>query len=103
MMMWNVTIETARVGVVAIPYWMKGWLEQHVKLLVEEGQNLKTVVVSLRDASSYGGWWAKKELLEPLQLLKGKVRFVVGEIVGSKDANDDIRVNVEDYVKLLNS
>jgi hypothetical protein len=101
MMMWSVTIETARVGVVAIPYEMEGWLYHHVELLVEEGKNLKTVTISLRDASQYGGWWAKKELLEPLQLLKGRVRFIAGEIV-AKNANDDIRANVQDYVKALN-
>ena len=73
-----------------------------VNLLQEEGHELKEVVVSLRDASIQGGWELKRALLEPLNRLKGRVNFRIGEIVTVINKEDEVLEGIKTFVKELN-
>lgn len=69
----------------------------------EEGGLVTTVVISLRDARKGEGWGTKGPLLEGFRTLKGRVRFVVGEVIVGEDVEEEIRGNLERYVQELNS
>lgn len=84
------------------PWWMMGWLDTQVNLLEEEGHELRVVVVSLRDASIEGGWELKRALLEPLDRLKGRVNFRIGEIVTVITEQDEVVEGIKAFVKELN-
>lgn len=73
-----------------------------VNLLQEEGHELKEVVVSLRDASIEGGWELKRALLEPLNRLKGRVNFRIGEIVNVINKEDEVLEGIKAFIKELN-
>lgn len=73
-----------------------------VNLLQEEGHELKEVVVSLRDASIEGGWELKRALLEPLNRLKGRVNFRIGEIVTVINKEDEVLEGIKAFIKELN-
>jgi hypothetical protein len=98
MLVWNV----AKHGLTREPIWNDGWLEEHLEMVKNEGRLLTTVIISLRDASKGAGWDKKGPLLKPLEKLKGRVRFAVGEIIVGEDVEDDIRSNLEEYIQGLN-
>jgi hypothetical protein len=102
LLIWNVVNDEARSPLISWPYWMRGWLDQMVWLVKKESQMLKTVIISIRDATEGTKWFHKRDLLEPFQLLKGKARFAVGEIIVNEDVEDDIMDHLKQYVKELN-
>jgi hypothetical protein len=81
---------------------MVRWVGEQAALLRDEGHNLELVTLSLRDASSAGTWQMKEQLLKPLKMLKGKVRFDVGEIITIRDEDEKIKKDLEIYVRDLN-
>ena len=102
MLVWNLTADRVRVHPSTWPWWMVGWLDMQVNLLQEEGHELKEVVVSLRDASIEGGWELKRALLEPLNRLKGRVNFRIGEIVNVINKEDEVLEGIKAFIKELN-
>ncbi|OCL15032.1 hypothetical protein AOQ84DRAFT_351223 [Glonium stellatum] len=102
MLMWNLTADRIKVHPSTWPWWMMGWLDTQVNLLEEEGHELRVVVVSLRDASIEGGWELKRALLEPLDRLKGRVNFRIGEIVTVITEQDEVVEGIKAFVKELN-
>lgn len=61
------------------------WLEEQVRLLRDEARDLSTVVVSVRRVSWNYEWSVRREmeaLLRPLEMLKGRLEFRVGEVMG---------------------
>ncbi|KAF2866728.1 hypothetical protein BDV95DRAFT_583671 [Massariosphaeria phaeospora] len=103
MLMWNMTVHRATADPASWPWWMNGWVEERAQLLKDEGHKLELVIVSLRDASVDASWDKTKRLLAPLQLLKGEVRFEVGEIITVDDVEDSIRRGMEEYITSLNT
>lgn len=102
MLVWNVTSAGRSAELESWLLWMNGWLYQQVKLMDDEGHKLEVVTISLRDAPLSAGWKTKPRLLEPLNLLKGKVRFLVGEIIAAEDVEDSIRDSLEKHIQELN-
>lgn len=83
------------------PYVMYGWLRDVVKLLCKEGSVLERVGLVVCDASEVlkGRW--KVQLLEPLEGLKGRVRFEVKGVWGVEGEDADLRDVVEGVVRQL--
>jgi hypothetical protein len=78
------------------------WVGEQAALLRDEGHKIELVTLSLRDASTAGTWEMKEQLLKPLKMLKGKVRFDVGEIITVQMEDQEMRNHLERYVRELN-
>lgn len=102
MLMWNLTGERANANPKTWPWCMNGWLGEQVELLKDEGHQLELITISLRNASSAVPWEMKKKLIAPLRMLRGKVRFEVGEIITVQEEEEGIRKDIAKYVRKLN-
>ncbi|KAF2266913.1 hypothetical protein CC78DRAFT_111136 [Lojkania enalia] len=103
MLMWNMNGNRKKRGPSSWPWWMNGWLEEQVALLRDVAHKLEVVAIAVRDASHYRDWEQKKPMLEPLQLLKGKIQFAVTEVIAADDIEENLRQDIEGYVRELNS
>ncbi|KAF2131443.1 hypothetical protein P153DRAFT_394779 [Dothidotthia symphoricarpi CBS 119687] len=103
MMVWNITSRRAQTSIKTWPWSMNGWLEEQVDLLLDEGRNLQEVLVSVRDVSEGVKWETKVGLLWPLEKLKGRVRFTVGEITAADDEEQALNCDLARFVRELNS
>ncbi|KAF2746469.1 hypothetical protein M011DRAFT_82174 [Sporormia fimetaria CBS 119925] len=100
---WNVFFPRGTVGPAhEISTRNRRWLQDQVALIVDEGQNIKTILVSLRDPSPWGDWASKKPVLEPLELLRGRAYFARGEVIASARAEKEITVRLTQYLHDLN-
>lgn len=81
------------------------WLDEQVGLLRDEAKELKTVIVSIRRMSWNHEWSVKREmeaLLEPLEVLRGRVEFWVGEVMGPEMVEEEMREELGVVLKRLN-
>ncbi|KAF1840963.1 uncharacterized protein K460DRAFT_359503 [Cucurbitaria berberidis CBS 394.84] len=84
------------------PWAMNGWLDEQVSLLLDEGKNLESVVVSIRDVSENVDWEKKTMILKPLSKLKARVRFQSGEITAADREEEALRGHLGKYLRDLN-
>ncbi|ORX91980.1 hypothetical protein BCR34DRAFT_581296 [Clohesyomyces aquaticus] len=102
MILWNLTKERLRADQSTWPYFMSRWLEDIVSFLRKEATELKVLIVSVRDVGVGGKWKKKKALLEALESLRGRVKFLVGEIVVVGGEEQEVRGRLGEYLKELN-
>jgi hypothetical protein len=82
------------------------WLGEQVSLLKDEAMQLRTVVVSIRRVSWDHAWSMREEmeaLLKPLEELKGRVDFEVGEVSGPASIEEDMGIELAGVLGRLNS
>lgn len=81
---------------------IKRWLDELVDLLLHEAANLELVSISVRDASENVDWEERLTLLQPLNKLKGRVLFQVGEIIVADREEGILKENLKKYLETLN-
>lgn len=82
-----------------------GWLDEQVGLLRDEARELEVVVVSMRRVSWNHEWSVRSEmeaLLKPLEELKGRVQFRVGEVMGPGLVEEKMRLELARVLERLN-
>ena len=82
------------------------WLRDQTSLLRDEAKELKTVVVSMRRASWSHEWSMREEteaLLRPLEDLRGRMEFRVGEIMGPSAVEKEMLEELSLVLERLNS
>lgn len=82
------------------------WLDEQVNLLRDEAAALRTVIVSIRRVSWDHAWSMREEmeaLLKPLDELKGRVEFEVGEVSGPASIEEGMGIELAGLLKRLNS
>ena len=88
------------------PCWAaNGWVGELARLLKDEGRDLELVIISITcsrviwdEASEF-----LKSLLAPLRILKGRVRFDIGNIIAFGHVEDAIRKRTQLCVRDLNN
>jgi hypothetical protein len=83
------------------PAHLRAWLVDHVGLLRDDAPHLHTVTVSVRGASQEHDGNFQKSLLEPLQELRGRVRFNLGVVI-AHECEDELRQELKRYLDGLN-
>lgn len=81
------------------------WLGDQVGLLRDEARELRSVTVSMRRVSWNHGWSMREEmgaLLRPLEVLKGRVEFRVGEVGGPAAVEGEMLEVLGVVVKAMN-
>ncbi|KAH7130700.1 hypothetical protein B0J11DRAFT_523860 [Dendryphion nanum] len=98
LLFWILTEEEAE----ALPSTLLWGLEDRTLLLRDDAPklNLVTIILSFSNTSS---WREREFLLKPLQILKGKVKFVLGHNSLKKLNDIDTWVEMQRYIKALNS
>ena len=82
------------------------WLDEQVSLLKDEAREVRTVVVSIRRVSWDHAWSMREEmeaLLKPLEELKGRVEFEVGEVSGPASIEESMGIELAGVLERLNS
>ena len=83
------------------PALLHAWLVDHVALLRDNAPCLHTLTVSVRGASQEHDGTFRKSLLEPLEELRGRVRFKLGVVI-AQEREDELRDELEGYLDGLN-
>ncbi|KAF2631922.1 hypothetical protein BU25DRAFT_406447 [Macroventuria anomochaeta] len=94
------------VGSITIKQMSAHWLDDQIKLLRDEAKELKTVIVSIRRVSWNHEWSVREEmeaLLSPLEELRGRVEFRVGEVMGPGKVEESMKEELGLVLKWLNS
>lgn len=81
------------------------WLGDQVELLRDEAGELRSVIVSVRRVSWNHAWSVQEEmgaLLRPLEVLRGRVQFRVGEVMGPRDLEGKMLRALERVVEVFN-
>ncbi|KAJ4367517.1 hypothetical protein N0V83_007100 [Neocucurbitaria cava] len=78
------------------------WLDELVDLFLHEAANLEVVSMSVRDASENVGWENRITLLQPLNKLKWRVLFQVGEVIVADREEAILKENLKKYLDALN-
>ena len=104
MLMWYVTEAHAKVDMETWPWALHVYLEKTVEMLLEEGESLELLILSIRDTSDKEvDWSVKRKMLEPLTKLAPTVTFVVGEVTAADDEEAMLRQQLMDYVRGVNA
>lgn len=81
------------------PWGLNGFLEDLVRLLVEEGKSLDVVMVSVRDTCAEEvGLNVRERMLAPLESLIGRVKLVTGDVSARSCQEDALRDWLGKYV-----
>jgi hypothetical protein len=101
MLIWNTTVKLAET---CVPKAMHGWLEDISSLLQREGEELKLVIVSVRDASDVDmEWEVKLKMLVALEKLAQRVKICAGEVVAGDEAKRKLEWRLGEYIDVLNT
>jgi hypothetical protein len=101
MLIWNMA---AKLAETCVSKAMHGWLEEVSSLLQREGEELKLVIVSVRDASDVDmEWEVKLKMLAPLEKLAPRVKIRVGEVVAGDEEKIKLERRLGEYINALNT
>lgn len=80
------------------PDFFRGWLDERIGWLLEEAMGLEMLVVSVSDVSRGVEWRVQKGMMTPLERMRGRVEFRLGQVLAKDGEEEVLRERVGRYI-----